>query len=139
MLSSRTVPRSLSIAAKQCRAQRSFRTVVDTRAPPRSRKGAFLLSAIITGGLSYALYPTNLHAEAVPPAEVKFEEKRRAASSKEENRDLLSSQHLQVKKSQSYSRYHFFLFRVVLGGGAAIKDGISRNSLVLHSLALEEC
>jgi alpha-tubulin suppressor-like RCC1 family protein len=33
------------------------------------------------------------------PAEVKFEEPRRAASSKEENRDLISSQHLQVKKS----------------------------------------
>lgn len=52
-------------------------------------------------GCLYALgYPRKLYAEAVPaPAEVKFEEPRREASSKEENRDLISSQHLQVKKS----------------------------------------
>ena len=115
MLPSRTVPRSLSIAnsaTKQYRGsvaaqQRCFRTgsrsraAIANKASPRSRKGAWLLSATIVGGCLYTLgYPTNLYAEVVPaPAEVKFEEPRRAASSKEENRDLISSQHLQVKKS----------------------------------------
>jgi alpha-tubulin suppressor-like RCC1 family protein len=49
----------------------------------------------------YALgYPSSLHAEVVPvPAEVKFEEPRKKAASREENRDLISSQHLQVRKS----------------------------------------
>lgn len=115
MLPSRTVPRCLSIAngaTKRCRGsiaaqQRRFRTgnqsraAVGSRISPSSRKGVFFLSAIIVGGCLYTLgYPTNLYAEAVPaPAEVKFEEPRRPASSKEENRDLISSQHLQVKKS----------------------------------------
>jgi alpha-tubulin suppressor-like RCC1 family protein len=55
----------------------------------------------IGGGCLYAFgYPQSLHAEAIPaPAELKFEERRRKASSREENRDLISSQHLQVKKS----------------------------------------
>jgi alpha-tubulin suppressor-like RCC1 family protein len=45
-------------------------------------------------------YPRRLFAEEVPaPAEVKFETPRKKASSKEENRDLISSQHLQVKRS----------------------------------------
>jgi alpha-tubulin suppressor-like RCC1 family protein len=115
MIPSRTVPRSLATSTRASKVyrvpvaiqQRCFRTgnrshtAIDTKASPRSRKGAFLLSATIVGGCLYTLgYPTNLYAEAVPaPAEVKFEEPRRPAGSKEDNRDLLSSQHLQVKKS----------------------------------------
>lgn len=41
-----------------------------------------------------------MHAEEPPvPAEVEFEKRRRKAASKEENRDIVSSQHVQVKKS----------------------------------------
>lgn len=41
-----------------------------------------------------------MHAEVIPaPAEIKFEEPRKKATSREENRGLISSQHLQVKKS----------------------------------------
>ncbi|OWO99313.1 mitochondrial protein Fmp [Marssonina coronariae] len=56
---------------------------------------------MVGAGLLYSLgYPTTLYAEEIPaPAEVMFEKPRRKASSREENRDLISSQHLQVKKS----------------------------------------
>jgi alpha-tubulin suppressor-like RCC1 family protein len=60
-----------------------------------------LFSITVGAGFLYSLgYPSNLHAEAVPaPAEIKFEEPRKKATSKDENRDLISSQHLQVKRS----------------------------------------
>jgi alpha-tubulin suppressor-like RCC1 family protein len=113
MISSRVTLRSASIAqqaSKQCRnpissQKRCFRTGNRSRAAarssPRARTAGFLLSVTIGGGCLYALgYPRSLHAEAIPaPAELKFEERRRKASSREENRDLISSQHLQVKKS----------------------------------------
>jgi alpha-tubulin suppressor-like RCC1 family protein len=113
MISSRVVLRTAPIAqqaSKQCRnpissQKRCFRngnrSRVATRSSPRARTAGFLLSATIGGGCLYALgYPRSLHAEAIPaPAELKFEERRRKASSREENRDLISSQHLQVKKS----------------------------------------
>lgn len=62
------------------------------------RAGFIVASGIAAAGI----YATSnvLYAEAVPtPAEIKFEEARRKASSREENRDLISSQHLQVKRS----------------------------------------
>lgn len=67
----------------------------------RSRRTGILLVATIAAGCLYASgHPRTLYAEAVPaPAEVRFEEKRKKAPSREENRDLISSQHLQVKKS----------------------------------------
>lgn len=115
MLPSRSVSRSFSVtsgALKTYRGslttqQRCFRSVnksraaVGRRATLGSHNGAFLLSAAIIGGCLYTLgYPTNLYAEVVPTlAEVKVEEPRRPAGSKEEHRDLISSQHLQVKKS----------------------------------------
>ncbi|POS85553.1 hypothetical protein EPUL_003153 [Erysiphe pulchra] len=67
-----------------------------------ARVTGFLL-AIAFGG-SVVLYTqgstTVLHAETIPvPAEVQFEQPRKKAASPEENRDLVSSQHLQVKRS----------------------------------------
>jgi hypothetical protein len=113
MISSKMTLRSASIAqqaSKRCRnpissQKRCFRngnrSRIATRSSPRARTAGFLLSVTIGGGCLYAFgYPRSLHAEAIPaPAELKFEERRRKASSREENRDLISSQHLQVKKS----------------------------------------
>ena len=68
----------------------------------------FLIRVILGAGAGTALYHgskhsylTELHAEAPPaPAEVKLEKSRKNKGlSKEENRDVISSQHLQVKKS----------------------------------------
>jgi len=112
MIQSRGVSRSFHIAqraSKQSRAsqQRCFRdgrqsrVVVASRASPKARAATFLLSVTVGAGCLYALgYPRNLNAEAVPAsAEVTFEKPRKKATSREENRDLISSQHLQVKKS----------------------------------------
>jgi alpha-tubulin suppressor-like RCC1 family protein len=68
---------------------------------PNARSAGLLVSITIGGGVLYTLgYPAALHAESVPaPAEVVYEKPRRKASSREENRDMISSQHLQVKKS----------------------------------------
>jgi alpha-tubulin suppressor-like RCC1 family protein len=115
MIASKATPRCISIAQRVAQPQRGSdllqkrffqsanrsRVAVARRSFPRARKVGLLLSLTVGGGLLYALdYPRGLHAE-VPqaPVEVKFEEPRRKASSREENRDLISSQHLQVKKS----------------------------------------
>jgi alpha-tubulin suppressor-like RCC1 family protein len=58
------------------------------------------VAATGAAGLYLTGYPYTVQAEAVPaPAELKFEQKRQKGSSREDNRDLISSQHLQVKKS----------------------------------------
>ena len=68
----------------------------------------FLIRVILGAGAGAALYHgynysylTKLHAEAPPaPLDIKLEKSRRTKGlSKEENRDIISSQHLQVKKS----------------------------------------
>ena len=68
----------------------------------------FVIRVILGAGAGAALYHgynysylTKLHAEAPPaPVDVKLEKSRRTKNlSKEENRDIISSQHLQVKKS----------------------------------------
>ena len=67
-----------------------------------------LIRIILGAGAGAALYHgykysylTKLHAEAPPaPVDIKLEKSRRTKGlSKEENRDIISSQHLQVKKS----------------------------------------
>ncbi|KUJ14749.1 mitochondrial protein-like protein Fmp25 [Mollisia scopiformis] len=65
------------------------------------RNSGIITALLVSGGCLYALgYPRSLEAEAIPaPAEIKFEEPRKKATSREDNRDLISSQHLQVKKS----------------------------------------
>ena len=68
----------------------------------------FLIRIIVGAGAGAALYHgynysylTKLYAEAPPaPVDIKLEKSRRTKGlSKEENRDIISSQHLQVKKS----------------------------------------
>ncbi|KAL2072351.1 hypothetical protein VTL71DRAFT_11694 [Oculimacula yallundae] len=90
-------------AQRRCfrgQGQNQSRVAVASRSSG-TRTAGFFLSMAVGGGVLYSFgYPRTLHAEEVPgPAEVKFEQPRRKASSREENRDLISSQHLQVKKS----------------------------------------
>lgn len=67
---------------------------------PRNRKVAFIVSAAVGAGIVYLVYPSQVRTEAAPArAEVKLEAPRKTALSSEDNRDLISSQHLQVKKS----------------------------------------
>jgi alpha-tubulin suppressor-like RCC1 family protein len=113
MISSRTMPRTLSIisrASKQSKGSINNRRYIQGQAGPRvaalsrlpsSRTSGLIFTIFVGGGCLYASgYPTTLHAESVPaPADVVFEQPRKKGSSREENRDLISSQHLQVKKS----------------------------------------
>lgn len=93
-------PRALQQIQRRCFAGDS-NAPLSAKASTRSRRTGLLLAATVAAACLYAGgHPRTLYAEAVPaPAEIKFEEKRRKPSSKEENRDLISSQHLQVKKS----------------------------------------
>jgi len=72
-----------------------------SKVTPHQRRAALLLSIAIGGGCIYKYgYPRDVYAEGVASAaEIKYEEPRGKASSREENRDLISSQHLQVKRS----------------------------------------
>ena len=107
------------IGNEVCRASRTRASLFSRQSqrrhfrnqPPRSESILdynFLIRVILGAGAGAALYHgynysylTKLHAEAPPaPVDVKLEKSRRTKSlSKEENRDLISSQHLQVKKS----------------------------------------
>ena len=111
MNQSRAVPRCLSRvhrAGKASIAQRRFiqtpskvheaRAGIASRNSQSGRHVVLLLSVAI--GAGYLLYPRNVYAEAGPaPAGIKFEAQKPKAFSEEENRDLISSQHLQVKRS----------------------------------------
>ncbi|TVY46652.1 Protein FMP25, mitochondrial [Lachnellula occidentalis] len=112
MIQSRGTSRAFHIAqraSKQSRASQQrcigngqqARVAAVSRSSPKARAAGFLLSATIGAGFLYSLgYSGTLHAETVPaPAEVTFEKARKKATSREENRDSISSQHLQVKKS----------------------------------------
>lgn len=109
MYSSKLTRRPLQQLARHCRQSRVFRQFQQRNSSSTSAgigRGlidsgrAGLIAA--TGIAAVGLYATsNVHyAETIPaPAEIKFEDKRKKASSREENRDLISSQHLQVKRS----------------------------------------
>lgn len=95
-------------AARSCKSQalnrRYFRgetsQVTGSSKSPRSRKAAFIASAAVGAALLYYLYPTQVQPNPTPArAQIKFEEPRKKARSSEENKDLISSQHLQVKHS----------------------------------------
>ena len=77
------------------------RVAVASKFSPSTRRAGFLLTATLGVGCFYALgYPRSIHAESVPaPAEIQFEEPRKKPASRENNRDMISSQHLQVKRS----------------------------------------
>lgn len=74
--------------------------------PPRFRGGRRIFGLVAVAGLAVAsaawAYPLFFGDNAVagiPQAEIEFEKKRKAPRNKEENRDLISSQHIQVRKS----------------------------------------
>src|SRR4051812_9769246 len=99
MIKSKITSRSLSIVQRATKSstlqQRCFRGVrqprvaVAHKTSPAVRNAALLLSFTVGAGCMYHLgYPQTLHAEGVPaPAEIKFEEPRKKAGSREENRD----------------------------------------------------
>lgn len=71
----------------------------------RSRVGAIVAVAVAGGVVAAAaayVYPMFFGDNAVagiPQAEIEFEKKRKTPRNKEDNRDIISSQHVQVKKS----------------------------------------
>ncbi|KAL1620387.1 putative mitochondrial protein fmp25 [Diplodia seriata] len=96
--------RRINKTARACPA-RSAAATTSTRAVrkpfPRS------IAVLTAVGTATALYQysagnqifRNAYAESPEEPELVFEKPRKAASSKEENRDIISSQHLQVKRS----------------------------------------
>lgn len=77
-----------------------------TPPPPRSRTplilGLTLAGGALVAGAVYLYYPMffgDNEIAGIPQAEIEFEKKRRVPKSKEDNRDLISSQHVQVRKS----------------------------------------
>ena len=94
--------RSITTAQKRCfRGASRLRAAAASPVRQGPRTAGLLLSLTAGGVILYGIgYPARLHAEVIPaPAEVKFEQSRKAGTSREENRDLISSQHLQVKRS----------------------------------------
>jgi alpha-tubulin suppressor-like RCC1 family protein len=90
-------------APRRSYATKGDRVLAYSRSARTRRTKLLVTATLFAGGLYATGYPRSVEAEAKPPvpapAEIKFEEQRRKGSSKEENRDLISSQHLQVKKS----------------------------------------
>lgn len=100
--------RALLTASRGTR--QSVRHITNRRRQPEGRKGGGLLKfvaifALGAGAVYYypVLFPKEEVPEIVKPvyqkAEIEFEKERAHPSSKEDNRDLISSQHLQVKHS----------------------------------------
>jgi len=109
---SRAVPHCFSSAHRAGKAplhvQRRFsqterkaprsRAAVATKISQSGRNATIMISVAV--GACYLLYPRNVYAEtASAPTGIKLEAPKTNPSSKEESRDLISSQHLQVKKS----------------------------------------
>lgn len=98
-----TLTRSLQrVPARSSIRHKSSRAVP----PPRPRGGRRIIGLVAVAGLAVAsatwAYPLFFGENAVagiPQAEIEFEKKRKAPRNKEENRDLISSQHIQVRKS----------------------------------------
>lgn len=108
MLSKGICRSSARVRTVNCRQQRCFRKASQARITIASRpftyhkSAGIILSATIGLGCLYSLgYPRTIHAEAAKTeiADLKFEEARRKSTSRENNRDIISSQHLQVKRS----------------------------------------
>ncbi|KAH7157117.1 regulator of chromosome condensation 1/beta-lactamase-inhibitor protein II [Dactylonectria macrodidyma] len=94
-------------------AQRHWARYASSNAPRQGGGSKVVLAATIIGGATAGayLYPIMMEQfgskseperpveKSVAKAEIQFEKPRKQATSKEENRDLLSSQHVQVKNS----------------------------------------
>lgn len=93
-------PAALRPAARAVRSARCASSSSGQRGRRGGRVIGLLAFATVCGAAVYS-YPLIFRKEeaAIPPADIEFEKPRKAPASKEENRDLISSQHLQVKKS----------------------------------------
>ncbi|KAI9743365.1 MAG: hypothetical protein M1818_003211 [Claussenomyces sp. TS43310] len=96
----RNLPRASGIS-QQTRRRYATHKIDGTASQRPHRRTAILFSiSIVAVGVYAAGYPSSIHAEVVPaPAEIQFEKKRKKSVTREGNRDILSSQHLQVKRS----------------------------------------
>ncbi|KAF4464884.1 FMP25 Found in Mitochondrial Proteome [Fusarium albosuccineum] len=116
MNASRAALRRAAVRSQGCQpitaTQRQWaRHVSDYHQAPRRRGGKLVGFVAIFGTAAAGVYfypklkeqfasPAESEAKTIPTkAEVEFEKPRKKATSKEENRDLISSQHLQVKHS----------------------------------------
>lgn len=63
--------------------------------------GVILAGSVVLGSGGWAIYTMfgDNAVAGIPQAEIEFEKKRKTPKSKEENRDIISSQHIQVRKS----------------------------------------
>lgn len=95
------LPGSMKTQQRCFRKAARSKVAVASQSSTRTRSAGVLLAATVGVGALYTFgYPRSLHADTVPPpAEITFEKARKKASSRENNRDIISSQHLQVKKS----------------------------------------
>ncbi|KAF2084507.1 RCC1/BLIP-II [Saccharata proteae CBS 121410] len=104
MFPSRCLRQSAQTAQRTARAPKRLKTSPATKAKPLPRK-LLIITALGTAAAIYQYQSgnqifRNVYAEAPPPEqELKFEKPRKTGLSKEDNRDLISSQHLQVKRS----------------------------------------
>lgn len=110
-LLSRAALRHASLQTAARSSSRSSPSLVSVRyassGAPR-RRGGRLIGLFAIGAVSAAAvysYPLLVNNETkkpepiIPQAEIEFEKKRKTPVSKEDNRDLISSQHIQVKQS----------------------------------------
>lgn len=101
----RSLPSAVRVSRGQFANRRYFRQTGifqaegPSRPRPKSRKVAFIIAAAVGAAALYLVYPTQAQEPVLARAEVKVEEPRKTAQSSEENRDLISAQHLQIKKS----------------------------------------
>lgn len=100
--------RGINKAAARSKLRASHARSAATTTTPSPRKPIPRSIVVLTSlGTAAAIYQylagnqihRNVYAEAPEEAELVFEKPRKAAHSKEENRDIISSQHLQVKRS----------------------------------------
>lgn len=80
--------------------------------PPGSKYGKILGIVLVGGAAAGAVwaYPMFFGTKtvAIPQAEIEFEKKRKAPKNKDHNRELISSQHVQVKKSWENPGVHLW-------------------------------
>lgn len=105
----RTLPRGPARSPHAPRARHASSYPGHNRGPPRRPPGfgTVIAVAVVGGGVAagatyaYPLLFGDDKAGAIPQAEIEFEKKRRAArpGDKEDSRDLISSQHVQVRQS----------------------------------------
>ena len=92
-----------SIAFQRAQRHHSTRTGTAQNSQLSSTRllgGLVVIGAVATVSISHGFGSHELHAEAAPAPEIVIEKpKRRKGSTKEDNRDAISSQHVQVKES----------------------------------------